>query len=246
VHRAARICAVGHGGQILLSNATAGIVEDLGRLEGIQLLDLGEHKLKDMDRPQRLFQLEVEGLVSKFPALATLESGRSRPSVVTLLLADVTGWQHVLRTLGDEGATVVARAYHDLAIATIRAGGGRELEVVADTVLASFEQPRDALRASVALRAALRTEPWFPDDDPPEVRMAIHSGRLADPTAKHLGSVGLRCVSLCNTAEPSQILVSHATEALLEGEPLDVRLRDLGERTLPNLEHPVHVFEVDA
>ena len=49
VHRAARICAVGHGGQILLSNATAGVVEDLG-LDGFQLHDLGEHRLKDLDR----------------------------------------------------------------------------------------------------------------------------------------------------------------------------------------------------
>ena len=47
VHRAARICAAGHGGQILLSNATAGIVEDLG-VEGVQLQDLGEHRLKDL------------------------------------------------------------------------------------------------------------------------------------------------------------------------------------------------------
>jgi class 3 adenylate cyclase len=47
VSRAARICAAGHGGQILLSNATAGIVEDLD-LEGIELVDLGEHGLKDI------------------------------------------------------------------------------------------------------------------------------------------------------------------------------------------------------
>jgi class 3 adenylate cyclase len=74
--------------------------------------------------------------------------------------------------------------------------------------------------------------------------MAIHSGRLADPTSRHLGTVGLRCVNLCNSASPWQILVSHATEALLEGEGAKVSLRDLGERTLRNLEHPVHVYEV--
>jgi class 3 adenylate cyclase len=243
VHRAARICAVGHGGQILVSNATAGIVEDLG-LEGVQLLDLGEHELKDIVRPQRLFQLVVEGLPAEFPRLNSLDAGRSRPSVVTLLQTDVAGWQRVLRTLGDEGATEVARAYHDLVIGTVRPAGGRELEVVADTVLVSFERPRDAVRAAITLRKALRTEPWFPGDDRPGVRMAIHSGHVADPTSKHLGSVGFRCVTLCNAAEPWQILVSHATEALLEGASPDVGLRDLGERTLRNLERPVHVFEV--
>lgn len=43
VHRAARICAAGHGGQILLSNATAGIVEDIV-VAGMAFLDLGEHR----------------------------------------------------------------------------------------------------------------------------------------------------------------------------------------------------------
>jgi class 3 adenylate cyclase len=82
--------------------------------------------------------------------------------------------------------------------------------------MAVFERPRDALRAAVKLRERLRTEAWFPNDDRPPVRMAIHSGRVADPTARHLGSFALHCISLCNAAEPWQILVSHATEALLE------------------------------
>ncbi len=79
VHRAARICAAGHGGQILLSNATAGIVEDLG-IEGVKLRDLGEYRLKDIERPQRLFQAVVDGLESEFPPLSrSTRPGRRRP-----------------------------------------------------------------------------------------------------------------------------------------------------------------------
>jgi class 3 adenylate cyclase len=56
VHRAARIAAAAHGGQILLSNTTRGLVEDeLPR--DTRLVDLGEHKLKDIDLPERIFQL---------------------------------------------------------------------------------------------------------------------------------------------------------------------------------------------
>ncbi len=108
VHRAARICAAGHGGQILLSNATAGIVEDLG-LEGVQLQDLGEHKLKDMGRQQRLFQLVVEGLPSDFPPLNSLDRVHSRPAVVSLLFTDLVDWRRVLQIHGDENAGVAAR-----------------------------------------------------------------------------------------------------------------------------------------
>lgn len=56
VHRAARICAAGHGGQILLSQTTSSLVKnDLP--PGLVLRDLGEHRLKDLQRPERIYQL---------------------------------------------------------------------------------------------------------------------------------------------------------------------------------------------
>jgi class 3 adenylate cyclase/tetratricopeptide (TPR) repeat protein len=56
VHRASRICSLGHGGQILISEATRHLLEDEERsLEGVEFRDLGEHELKDFDRPVRLF-----------------------------------------------------------------------------------------------------------------------------------------------------------------------------------------------
>jgi predicted ATPase/class 3 adenylate cyclase len=72
VHRAARIAAAAHGGQIVVSEATAGLsAEDLP--EGTRLRDLGEHRFKDLVNPQRIFQLDAEGLLSEFPALAALD-----------------------------------------------------------------------------------------------------------------------------------------------------------------------------
>jgi predicted ATPase len=72
VHRAARIAAAGHGGQVLVSTATRGLVE--GSLPtGTGLRDLGAHRLKDLARPEQLSQLTVEGLPGEFPPLRTLE-----------------------------------------------------------------------------------------------------------------------------------------------------------------------------
>jgi class 3 adenylate cyclase len=68
VHRAARVGAAGHGGQVLLSSATRELVED-DLPEGISLRDLGLYRLKDIDRPERLSQLVIEGLPSEFPPL---------------------------------------------------------------------------------------------------------------------------------------------------------------------------------
>jgi class 3 adenylate cyclase len=61
VHRAARICAAGHGGQALLSQSTRELVGD-DLPAGVELRDLGEYRLKDLTDPQRLFQLVLPGL----------------------------------------------------------------------------------------------------------------------------------------------------------------------------------------
>src|SRR5579859_5221017 len=71
VNRCARLRAAGHGGQIVLSQATALLVRS-GLLEGCGLLDLGRHRLKDLSQPEQLYQLEGPGLLAEFPPLLTL------------------------------------------------------------------------------------------------------------------------------------------------------------------------------
>jgi predicted ATPase/class 3 adenylate cyclase len=73
VHRAARVAAAGHGGQVLVSETTRALV-DHALPPGLTLKDLGMHRLKDLARPERLFQLTVEGLPADFPPLKTLET----------------------------------------------------------------------------------------------------------------------------------------------------------------------------
>ena len=72
VHRAARIAHVGHGGQVLLSETTTTLVLD-NLPDGVELLDLGRHLLKDMRRPEHIRQLVIEGLPSDYPLLKSLE-----------------------------------------------------------------------------------------------------------------------------------------------------------------------------
>jgi predicted ATPase/class 3 adenylate cyclase len=69
VHRAARVTAAGHGGQVLVSEATRALLGERTRLR-----DLGSHRLKDLSGAQRLFQLEIEGLPTEFPPLKTLDN----------------------------------------------------------------------------------------------------------------------------------------------------------------------------
>jgi predicted ATPase/class 3 adenylate cyclase len=73
VHRAARIMSAGHGGQVLLSQVTRDLVEQSLQAD-ISLQDLGEHRLKDLERPQRLLQLVISNLQADFPPLKTLDA----------------------------------------------------------------------------------------------------------------------------------------------------------------------------
>jgi predicted ATPase/class 3 adenylate cyclase len=76
VHRAARIAAAGHGGQVLLSRTTRALVEADLPVE-LTVTDLGAHRLKDLQRPEELWQLilpDLPNLPADFPALATLDA----------------------------------------------------------------------------------------------------------------------------------------------------------------------------
>ncbi|MBI2972934.1 MAG: tetratricopeptide repeat protein [Armatimonadetes bacterium] len=127
VHRAARICAAGHGGQILLSQATSNLVRDELPLQ-IELRDLGEHRLKDLQRPERLYQLIVPDLPSTFPLLRSLSVV---PNNLTIQLTSFIGRE---REIGEIKRQL---AKHRLVTLTGIGGGGKTrlaLQVAADLV----------------------------------------------------------------------------------------------------------------
>ena len=73
VNRAARVAAVAHGGQIVCSRTTEAIVRDDLPPE-TRLIDLGEHRLRDLARPVEVFQIAHDGLSRDFPALRSLDA----------------------------------------------------------------------------------------------------------------------------------------------------------------------------
>ena len=73
VHRAARIAAAGHGGQVLVSDATR-VLLGAGLPAGVGFRDLGTHRLKDLPAAEHLQQLVIEGLPRDFPPIRTVEA----------------------------------------------------------------------------------------------------------------------------------------------------------------------------
>jgi predicted ATPase/class 3 adenylate cyclase len=72
LNRAARINAVGHGGQILLSDVTAHLVRASGR--AVEVHDLGRHRLRDLTEPERIWQVHAHGLPNELPPLRSLDA----------------------------------------------------------------------------------------------------------------------------------------------------------------------------
>ena len=104
VHRAARIAAAGHGGQILVSRTTAALGEPtLG--DGVSLRDLGAHRLKDLPDPERLSQVVVGGFPQDFPPLRSLEVATNLPAFPTAFIGRHDDLSRLRERL--EGARIV-------------------------------------------------------------------------------------------------------------------------------------------
>jgi predicted ATPase/serine/threonine protein kinase len=106
VHRAARIAAAAHGGQVVLSDATRHLVES--RLAAdVSLRDLGWHRLKDIEAPERIYQLVVTGLPDRFPSLKSLGAQSRLPVPMTPLVGRERDLEQVLATLTGPGIRLV-------------------------------------------------------------------------------------------------------------------------------------------
>jgi predicted ATPase/class 3 adenylate cyclase len=130
VNRTARIAAAAHGGQVLLSESARALAEP-GLPEGVSLRDLGEHRLKDLTRPEHMYQLVIEGLPAEFPTLTTLDA---RPNNLPAQLTSFVG--------RDEQIATVERLLPESRLLTLTGSGGTgktrlALQVAAE-VLADF------------------------------------------------------------------------------------------------------------
>jgi predicted ATPase/class 3 adenylate cyclase len=85
VHRAARICDSAHGGQVVVSEATRHLINDGARLI-VDFRDLGLHRLKDLDQPERVLQLVAGGLPADFPPLRSLKPPTNVPRGIGALV----------------------------------------------------------------------------------------------------------------------------------------------------------------
>ena len=127
VNRAARLMAVAHGGQVVCSRPTADLAGD-ALPEGCSLIDLGEHRLRDLLRPEQVFEVRTPGTRTSFPPLQSLDSF---PGNLPLQLTSFVG--------RDDDVAGVAKALNESRLVTLTGVGGvgktrLALQVAADVL----------------------------------------------------------------------------------------------------------------
>jgi class 3 adenylate cyclase len=243
VHRANRICAVGHGGQVLLSRSTAGLADD-EEIEGIGLVDLGEHRLKGLEHPERIFQLAIEGLENDFPPLDTIEGAGLSTETVTVLFADLSGATRHLHELPPEQFRALLADYHRTLGRVLSDSGGRGVFSFTDSAGAVYRSARRAVDGAANLQRRVSEHSW-PSGVRLQVAVALDSGEVVATGHGHFGEAMNRCMGLLNQTHGGQVLISEATRSLLEGEDLgQLDLLEVEERPVTPGGRPLRVYQL--
>ena len=165
---------------------------------------------------------------------------------VTFLFTDIEGSTRLVKQLRDRYGGVLADHQH-LLRAAFAAHGGHEVDTQGDSFFIVFTSARDALLAAVEGQLALRAHAW-PDGVEIKVRMGLHTGQAVASDGRYTGLAVHRAARIGAAGHGGQILVSQATQTLLEDEEEDLHifLRDLGEQRLKDLDRPVRLYQAAA
>ena len=179
--------------------------------------------------------------MSGFSGMTELPSG-----AVTFLFTDIEGSTRLVKQLRERYGEVL-QEHQRLLRAAFEAHSGHEVDTQGDSFFVAFSSARDALLAAIEGQLALLAHTW-PDDVQIRVRMGLHTGQAVASGGRYTGLAVHRAARIGAAGHGGQILVSQATQTLLEDEEEDLHifLRDLGEQRLKDLDRPVRLYQAGA
>ncbi|MFL5959669.1 MAG: adenylate/guanylate cyclase domain-containing protein [Gaiellaceae bacterium] len=165
---------------------------------------------------------------------------------VTFLFTDIEGSTRLVKQLRDGYERVLAE-HQELLRSAFSAHRGFEVDTQGDAFFVAFPAARDAVLAAVGGQLSLLSHQW-PEGAQVDVRMGVHTGQATEKDGKYTGLAVHRAARICAAAHGRQILVSQATQTLLEDEEedLDISLSELGEHQLKDLDRPARLYQVGA
>jgi len=165
---------------------------------------------------------------------------------VTFLFTDIEGSTRLVKALRQRYARVLAE-HRGLVRTAIAAHGGHEVDTQGDAFFAAFGGAKQAVLCALEIQRALAAHDW-PAGAQVRVRIGIHTGQAVPAEGGYTGLAVHRAARICAAARGGQVLVSQATQDLIEdeeeGEDLGFTLVDVGEHLLKDLDRPVRLFEL--
>jgi predicted ATPase/class 3 adenylate cyclase len=165
---------------------------------------------------------------------------------VTFLFSDIEGSTRLVKTLRERYPQVLAE-HRRLVRAAIAGQGGREVDAQGDAFFVAFAGAKQAVLCAVEIQRALAGHEW-PAGAPVRVRIGIHTGNAVPAEGGYTGLAVHRAARICAAARGGQVLVSQATQTIIEDEEEEpgFTLIDLGVRKLKDLDRPVRLFQLAA
>ena len=158
--------------------------------------------------------------------------------LVTCLFSDIEGSTRIELALGTGPYRDVRERHRELLRAAFAAHGGHEQSTEGDSFFVIFRLAGDAVRAAIDAQRAIAAEPW-PDAGTVRVRMGLHTGDIESSGDDVIGYAINRTARIAGVAHGGQVLLSHATRAVVADElPDGATLRDLGVHRLKDLREP--------
>jgi predicted ATPase/class 3 adenylate cyclase len=174
---------------------------------------------------------------------ATASAGGPPGGTLTLLFTDIEESTRLLQFLGEEYERVLAE-HQQLIRAAVRQHGGHEVDTTGDGFFIVFPRAREAVLSAIDAQRAIYAHSW-PGGSPLRVRMGLHTGEPARSQGKYVGLDVHRAARIASAAWGGQILLSHTTRDLVEGDlPEGTTLRDLGMHRLKDLQRSEHLHQV--
>ena len=165
---------------------------------------------------------------------------------VTFVFTDIEGSTRLVKALRERYARVLAE-HRGLVRAAIAAHGGHEVDTQGDAFFVAFGGAKQAVLCALEIQRALAAQQW-PGGAVVRVRIGVHTGHAVPAGGGYTGLGVHRAARICAAAVGGQVLVSQATQALIEDEEeeLGFTLVDVGERALKDLDRPVRLFQLAA
>jgi YVTN family beta-propeller protein len=166
---------------------------------------------------------------------------------VTFLFTDIEGSTRLVKALRERYPQVLAD-HRRLIRAAVAAHDGHEVDTQGDAFFVAFAGAKQAVLCALAIQLALAAHAW-PADGRVRVRIGIHTGHAVPARGGYTGLAVHRAARISAAARGGQVLVSQATQSIVEDEEEEdpgFTLVDLGEQKLKDLDRPVRLYQLAA